>query len=122
MCTVAAVNGMGSHSQELGPKQTAKAVKWEMIGQTFNILAIATSKSSVAVFLLRVVISRVHIWFLWVCILTTTFVCLSCIVFMFTQCTPLESIFDSTTPHQCYINWTTNAIFSGSKFYITLLN
>ena len=111
---------MGSHATDLGLVQTVKAVKWEIAGQTFNIVAIATSKNSVAVFLIRIVTRRLHIWLLWFSIFTTTFVCASCIILMYTQCTPLESIFNPTIPHTCYINFTANAIFSGSKFVIPL--
>ncbi|CZR69627.1 related to integral membrane protein pth11 [Phialocephala subalpina] len=114
LCTVATLNGMGSHAADLGLPQTVKAVKWEIAGQCFNIMAIATSKSSVAVFLIRIVNRKLHTWLLCFCIFSTTFVCVSCIVFMFTQCTPLESIFNPTIPHTCYINFTANAIFSGS--------
>jgi hypothetical protein len=109
---------MGSHAADLGPVQTVKAIKWEIAAQTFNIAAIATSKSSVAVFLIRLVSRRLHIQLLWFCVFSTTFVCASCIVFMYTQCTPLESIFNPTIPHTCYLNFTANAIFSGSKFVV----
>ncbi|KUJ09791.1 uncharacterized protein LY89DRAFT_711067 [Mollisia scopiformis] len=114
LITIAATDGFGSHLTDLGLPQAVKAIKWEIAGQTFNIAAIGTSKSSVAVFLLRIVTSKSHIWILWFCIASTSFVCASCIVFMYTQCTPLESIFNPTLPHVCYLNFTVNAIFSGS--------
>lgn len=119
-CTVGAFNGMGSHAADLGPVQTVKAVKWEIAGQTFNILAIITSKSSVGVFLLRIVTRKLHIWLLWFGIFSTAFVCGTCIIVMYAQCTPLESIFDPTIPHTCHMNFTINAIFSGSKFVVSL--
>ncbi|KAF8862786.1 hypothetical protein BDZ45DRAFT_798959 [Acephala macrosclerotiorum] len=114
LCTVAATNGFGNHLTDLGLTQGVKAIKLEIAGQTFNIAAIATSKSSVAVFMLRIVIQKHYYWILWFCILSISFVCASCIIFMYTQCTPLESVFNPTLPHTCYLNFTTNAIFSGS--------
>ena len=116
LCTVAATKGFGTHLEELGLPQAVKAIKWEIAGQSFNIAAIGTSKSSVAVFLLRIVTQKSHIYLLWFFIVSTSFVCASCIVFMFTQCTPLESIFNPSLPHTCYLNFTANAIFSGSRF------
>lgn len=117
LCTVAAFNGFGNHLEDLGLPQGIIAIKWEIAAQTFNIAAIGTSKSSVAVFLLRIVNRKLHFWMLWFAIGSTAFVCASCIVFMFAQCTPLESIFNPSLPHTCYLNFTVNAIFSGSKFF-----
>lgn len=121
LCTVAAFNGFGSHLEDLGLSQAVIAIKWEIAAQTFNIAAIGTSKSSVAVFLLRIINRKLHFWMLWFAVGSTAFVCASCIVFMFTQCTPLESVFNPSLPHTCYLNFTANAIFSGSK-YLFLIN
>jgi len=82
---------MGSHAADLGITQTVIAVKWEIAGQAMNIMAIATSKNSVALFLLRIVVKTSHQWVLWFCIASTSFVCASCIIFMFTQCKLLGS-------------------------------
>ncbi|GME23092.1 hypothetical protein GTA08_BOTSDO05512 [Neofusicoccum parvum] len=112
--TIAALNGLGSHSTELTGDQFATAIKWELMGQTCNILAIATSKSSVAVFLIRIVNVAWHKWMLHFCIASTCFVCVSCIILMFTQCTPVQSIWDHRIPTVCHFNFTVNAIFSGS--------
>lgn len=113
--TASAVNGLGSHLSELTIEQFAKAVKLEIIGQSCNIVAIATSKSSVAVFLMRILVNKWHFAFLWFCIASTVFVCISCIILMFTQCSPVEGIFNPTIPKVCYLNFTADAIFSGSK-------
>lgn len=80
-----------------------------------NIAAIGTSKSSVAVFLLRIVTQKMHVWTLWFCIGSTLFVCASCIVFMFTQVAPLAAVFNPSLAHVTYINFTVNAIFSGCE-------
>lgn len=112
--TASAVNGLGSHLSELTIEQFAKAVKLEIIGQSCNIVAIATSKSSVAVFLMRILVNKWHFAFLWFCIASTVFVCISCIILMFTQCSPVEGIFNPTIPKVCYLNFTADAIFSGS--------
>ncbi|ORY57420.1 uncharacterized protein BCR38DRAFT_299344, partial [Pseudomassariella vexata] len=113
--TLASFHGLGNHAADLTLKQFATSTKWELMGQTSNILAIATRKSSVAVFLIRIVNVKWHRWMLHGCIITTSVVCVSCIIFMFTQCTPVEGIWDLRVKDTvCYFKFTTNAIFSGS--------
>lgn len=113
--TIAVLNGLGKHFHELNPDQFATAVKYEIIGQTMNILAIATSKSSVAVFLIRIVNVSWHKWMLHFCTFSTCVVCITCIALMFAQCTPVESIWDHRIPTKCRdYDFTANAIFSGS--------
>ncbi|EKG19496.1 hypothetical protein MPH_03360 [Macrophomina phaseolina MS6] len=49
------------------------------------------------------------------CIFSTCTVCFICIVLMYMQCTPVESIWDHRIPAKCRgFNFTANAIFSGS--------
>ncbi|KAK6071149.1 hypothetical protein SCUP234_09852 [Seiridium cupressi] len=112
--TVAAMHGLGSHATELTLEQFAMSTKWELMGQTANILAIATSKSSVAVFLIRIVNVNWHKWLLHFSVFSTFFVCVSCVIFMYTQCTPAQGIWDPRVMTVCHINFTANAIFSGT--------
>lgn len=88
--------------------------KMEIAGQTCNIIAIATSKSAVAVFLLRLVIIPWHKAFLWFCIISTVIVCILCAVLDFFQSSPIAAMFDPSLPHTVNFNFTANAIFSGS--------
>ncbi|KAK9787634.1 putative Integral membrane protein pth11 [Seiridium cardinale] len=112
--TVAAMYGLGSHATDLTLEQFAMSTKWELMGQTANILAIATSKSSVAVFLIRIVNVNWHKWLLHFSIFSAFFVCVSCVVFMYTQCSPAQGIWDPRVTTVCHINFTANAIFSGA--------
>ncbi|ESZ97236.1 hypothetical protein SBOR_2359 [Sclerotinia borealis F-4128] len=113
-CTAAAVYGLGSHFADLTAAQFIMSNKMEIAGQTCNIIAIATSKSTVAVFLLRLVIVPWHKVFLWFCIVSTVIVCVSCAVLDFFQSSPMAAVFDPSLPHAVNFNFTANAIFSGS--------
>ncbi|ETS86926.1 hypothetical protein PFICI_00754 [Pestalotiopsis fici W106-1] len=113
--TVAAFHGLGNHAADITLEQFAESTKWELMGQSSNILAIATSKCSVAIFLVRIVVQDWHKWALHFCIWSTVFVCVSCIILMYTQCTPVHGIWDPrVTDTVCHINFTADAIFSGS--------
>ncbi|ATZ45203.1 hypothetical protein BCIN_01g00250 [Botrytis cinerea B05.10] len=113
-CTAAAIQGLGSHFADITPAQFVMSNKMEIAGQTCNIIAIATSKSAVAVFLLRLVVVPWHKVFLWVCIASTVIVCVSCATLDFFQSTPIAAVFDPSLPHTVNFNFTVNAIFSGS--------
>jgi hypothetical protein len=112
--TAAALTGLGSHFSELTLEQFVWSNKMEIVGQTCNIFAIATSKSAVAAFLLRLVIVDWHKYFLHGCIASTTIVCFLCAILDFFQVTPIAAVFDPTIPHTVNFNFTANAIFSGS--------
>ncbi|KAF7905835.1 hypothetical protein EAF00_000114 [Botryotinia globosa] len=113
-CTAAAIQGLGSHFTDITPAQFVMSNKMEIAGQTCNIIAIASSKSAVAVFLLRLVVVPWHKIFLWVCIISTFIVCVSCAILDFVQSSPIAAVFDPSHPHTVNFNFTANAIFSGS--------
>ena len=69
---------------------------WEAIGQAICIMGIAASKSSVAVFLLRIVILKWHKALLWFCIISTTIWCTVTTVLLFVQTTPVAFLWDRT--------------------------
>ncbi|KAH7394784.1 hypothetical protein BKA66DRAFT_599359 [Pyrenochaeta sp. MPI-SDFR-AT-0127] len=56
--TIAALNGFGMRSKFLILPEIARANKWTILGQTFHIIGIATSKGAVALFLARIVVER----------------------------------------------------------------
>ncbi|KUI67619.1 hypothetical protein VM1G_02837 [Cytospora mali] len=112
--SIAVGHGLGHHAADLTAAQFATAVKWELIGQTCNILAIGTTKSSVAFFLARLVVQKWHKVMLYFCVATTSLVCISCIILMYVQCTPIQSIWDPRVTGVCYFNFTADAVFSGA--------
>ncbi|KUI60994.1 hypothetical protein VP1G_08189 [Cytospora mali] len=112
--SIAVGNGLGRHAADLTVAQFATAVKWELIGQTCNILAIGTTKSSVAFFLARLVVQKWHKVMLYFCVATTSLTCISCIILMYAQCTPLQSIWDPRVTGVCHYNFTADAVFSGA--------
>ncbi|KAI9645302.1 hypothetical protein NHQ30_006037 [Ciborinia camelliae] len=113
-CTAAAAYGLGSHYDDITPTQFVMSNKMEIAGQTCNIIAIATSKSAVAVFLLRLVVVPWHKAFLWLCIASTFIVCVICAVLDFFQSSPIAAVFDPSLPHTVNFDFTANAIFSGA--------
>lgn len=70
----------------------------------FGIIGIATSKASVAAFLLRLSIVTWHKVVLWFVLMT---VCVSCFIlalFDFIRCGPIESIWDPLIPAKCWMS------------------
>ncbi|TEY35930.1 hypothetical protein BOTCAL_0574g00050 [Botryotinia calthae] len=113
-CTAAATQGLGSHFADITPAQFVMSNKMEIAGQTCNIIVIATSKSAVAVFLLRLVVFPWHKVFLRVCIASTVIVCVSCATLDFFQRTPVAAVFDPSLPHTVNFSFTLNTIVSAS--------
>lgn len=89
---------------------------WEAIGEAICIMGIAASKSSVAVFLLRIVIDKWHKVVLWLCIITTTIWSIITTIWLFVQCIPYAYLWDWTIEGgYCWINFTRVAICMGGK-------
>lgn len=88
--------GIGKKFAAVPPADYSKAIMWEAIGQAICIMGIAASKSSVAVFLLRIVILKWHKWLLWFCIISTTIWCTITTILLFCQTTPTAFLWDRT--------------------------
>jgi hypothetical protein len=90
---------------------------WEAIGQGICILGIALSKSSVAVFLLRIVVRRWHVYVLWFCIVSTSILCIITTTLLFLQCKPTAFLWDhSIEGGVCWLNFTHVGLSMGGKF------
>lgn len=88
--------GIGKRYADVPPEDYSKAIMWEAVGQAICIMGIAASKSSVAVFLLRIVILKWHKWLLWFCIVSTTIWCTVTTILLFLQTKPTAFLWDRT--------------------------
>jgi hypothetical protein len=108
--------GIGKKQDAVSPADYSKAIMWEAIGQAICTMGVAASKSSVAVFLLRIVILRAHKALLWFCIVTTTIWATVTTTLLFVQCRPSAYLWDWTIEGgYCWINFTRVAISMGGK-------
>ncbi|EKG09387.1 hypothetical protein MPH_13586 [Macrophomina phaseolina MS6] len=103
VCSHAATKGYGQHTADIGIKQAALAAKITIIGQTFCIIGIATSKACVAFFLLRIVTSFWYKVVLWLCIFSAAVICILCALFDFIRCKPIKHVWDPTVPGYCWM-------------------
>ncbi|CAN8100113.1 unnamed protein product [Discula destructiva] len=99
MITVAAQYGFG---QELGaisnPADITKAILWEAIGQTVVVLAVWVSKTSLALFLLRLISSpRQRIAIMFPCILLGVAI-VAALLSYWLDCRPIAFFWDRSIP------------------------
>lgn len=114
--TVGVQYGIGKKHATVSAANYSKAIMWEAIGQGICIMGIAASKSSVAVFLLRIVIFKWHKALLWFCILSTTILCTITTTLLFVQCTPTAFLWDPTIEGGvCWLNFTHVGLSMGGK-------
>lgn len=80
-------------------------MKYEVIGQSVCILVVGTSKSAVALFLLRIVVERWHIAVLWFCIVSASGLSAFCAVMVIVQCIPVEKTWNPSVPGTCWLDF-----------------
>ncbi|KAH8650882.1 hypothetical protein BGZ60DRAFT_436753 [Tricladium varicosporioides] len=108
--------GIGGHIYDVSPGKLKIGVKLLYIGEFFAIIAVAISKTSFAVTLLRLATKHWHMYMIWFIIISLNLVMWFCGLFQFIQCSPVEKLWDLTAPGTCWdphiqINY---AIFAGS--------
>jgi hypothetical protein len=92
----------------------ALAVKNEMIGQTFAVIGMAVAKSSLGLFLLRIVVERWQKILIWVAMGSLSILSVLTAVMFWVQCVPVTKIFDPVrVPGACNIDVTPFAITLG---------
>ncbi|OCK85025.1 hypothetical protein K432DRAFT_439566 [Lepidopterella palustris CBS 459.81] len=106
--------GLGQHSWELAHEHTVQANKLITIAISFIALALATSKASVAFFLLLIVIEKWHKITLWIATIALSVECIFNFIAFYVQCTPVEAIWNTSLPHVCHINITVAGIVLAS--------
>lgn len=79
-------------------------------------MGIAASKSSVALFLLRIVLLKWHKAILWFCIVSTTLMCTITTTLLFLQCRPAAFLWDHTIEGGvCWLDFTSVGLTMGGK-------
>ncbi|KAJ4299640.1 hypothetical protein N0V90_004886 [Kalmusia sp. IMI 367209] len=113
--SVGIMYGIGKKYATVEPTNYSKAIMWEAIGQGICIMGIAASKSSVAVFLLRIVVTKWHKALLWFCIVSTTILCIITTTLLFLQCRPAAFLWDPTIEGgYCWLNFTRVGLTMGA--------
>ncbi|KAF7861790.1 hypothetical protein EAF04_007673 [Stromatinia cepivora] len=103
-CTAAATQGFGQHSADLTIEAFANATRSEIIGQTFCIIGIATSKASVSVFLLRLAVVQWHKWVLYFTMFAVSGTAIICALFDFIRCDPVAHVWNPYIPAKCWVS------------------
>lgn len=104
-CTIAAAYGFGQKSAHLTPPRIVKSNQLEIIGQTFCIIGIATSKAGVAALLLRLVVQPIHRVALITITAAVAFLCVVTAVFDFVRCSPVRAVWNPfLTDVSCWVS------------------
>ncbi|KAF7889316.1 uncharacterized protein EAF01_010809 [Botrytis porri] len=103
-CTAATTQGFGQHSSDLTIEAFANATRSEIIGQTFCIIGIATSKASASVFLLRLAVVEWHKWILYITMFAVTGIAVVCALFDFIRCDPIAHVWNPYIPAKCWVS------------------
>ncbi|ESZ95637.1 hypothetical protein SBOR_3985 [Sclerotinia borealis F-4128] len=103
-CTAAATQGFGQHSEDLTPEEFSDATRSEIIGQTFCIIGIATSKASVSFFLLRLAVVKWHKWVLYFTMFSVSGIAIICALFDFIRCDPIAHVWNPYLPAKCWVS------------------
>ncbi|KAJ5741940.1 hypothetical protein N7533_011349 [Penicillium manginii] len=104
----------------------AKAVYWEMIGQTFAVWGMAIAKISLGLFLLRIVVKQWHRISIWFCMMTLAAISVTTSITFWLQRFPAESIYDPRVPGRTLLSITPFALALGIwcavvDFYLAVL-
>ncbi|KAH7009008.1 hypothetical protein EDB80DRAFT_683986 [Ilyonectria destructans] len=116
LTTASCQRGIGMHLTDIPTDHLSVAIKLLYIGEFFAILAVAISKTSFAVTLLRLAVRPWHSYVIWFIIVSLNTVMLLCGIFQFVQCSPTEKLWNLNVSGTCWdpriqINY---AIFAGS--------
>ncbi|KAM7219069.1 hypothetical protein V8F06_005507 [Rhypophila decipiens] len=111
---LSATYGFGQPITDLPLEDAVLAVKWEMVGQTFAVIGMATAKVSLGLFLLRIVFETWHKVVLVLASLSLLAVSILTAVIFWIQCIPPQSIFDPRVEGTCIIMVTPFSILLGS--------
>lgn len=113
---VSAGYGFGQPVLALELDDAVRAVEWEMIGQTFTVIGMATAKVSLGLFLLRIVVERWQKIVLWVASLGTLVVSVIVGVLFWTQCLPPRALYDPRVKGTCSFGIAPFSLLLGGRF------
>lgn len=94
---------MGKHAKAISVEKVSQAVKVNFIANPFCIMAYSFPNVSIAISLNRLLApSHIRCWALYSLVsLQCLIAAISCVL-LFTQCTPVASLWDSTIPARCF--------------------
>lgn len=104
MTTVLAVNGGTKHTADIPPDRLQFVLKLNWATQPFAILALATSKISVALLLLRI-LGPSAFWRRWFLISSMVLVFIFnslAAIFSFVQCSPPRALWEKVPDAKCW--------------------
>jgi hypothetical protein len=113
--------GFGQPVLALQLDDAVRAVEWEMIGQTFAVVGMATAKVSLGLFLLRIVVEQWQKVALWVASVAILAISLVVGVLFWTQCLPPRALYDPRVKGKCLFGIAPFSLLLGGKFvtYLT---
>lgn len=103
---------------DIHPDDLSFAIKVLYAGEFFAIIAVATSKTSFAITLLRLSPKPWQRYVLWFIIVSLNLAMWLCAMFQYLQCSPVNKLWDFTVPGKCWdpmvqIHY---AMFAGCEF------
>ncbi|KAF2469581.1 uncharacterized protein BDR25DRAFT_343594 [Lindgomyces ingoldianus] len=99
--TVAVSYGLGKHIQDIDPRNLHTLFKHLFLGEFFISFAVAATKTSFSLTLLRITVREWHKWFIWFLMVSTNLVMFTCAFLFFFQCTPVEKLWDWRVEGKC---------------------
>ncbi|KAK4245594.1 hypothetical protein C7999DRAFT_16216 [Corynascus novoguineensis] len=108
--------GLGRHLDSVPSDDVAVAGLLLFVAEFFAILAVAVSKSSFAVTLLRFALERWHKVLLWGVIASVNLVMWSCAVLLLAQCRPTRKLWNVVIDGSCWPRsvYTAYSVFAGT--------
>ncbi|KAL2158338.1 hypothetical protein VTH06DRAFT_4386 [Thermothelomyces fergusii] len=94
--------GVGRHLETVSWDDAVVAGRLLFLAEVFAILAIAISKTSFAVTLLRFALEQWHKALLWSVIVSVNVVMWSCAVLLLAQCRPTEKLWNTERDGSCW--------------------
>jgi hypothetical protein len=94
---------------------TAHAILFEAIGQTFAVVGMAVAKWSLGLFLLRLVKAQWHKIVIWISMGVLMAASISVCFVFWLQCSPPKYLWDRRIPGRCHIDSTPVSMLLCSK-------
>ncbi|KAE8350679.1 hypothetical protein BDV28DRAFT_159401 [Aspergillus coremiiformis] len=115
--TAASLYGLGRRYADVDDARTySTAVKYEVCSQVAGIMVIGVGKAAVGTFLLRIVRNKIHIRFIWGCLVVTAIITLFASITVVIQCLPVEKTWNPSIEGRCWLDFSKVGYTVGSWF------
>lgn len=113
--------GLGQLYADVGDTNSySTALMYEICSQVAGIMAIGVGKCAVGVFLLRIVVNKIQIGFLYGFLAATTFITLFASITVVIQCIPPERIWNQAAEGYCWLDFSKVGFTVGCKYSMRL--